>query len=352
MAVAYKAVQWTGQKKRYDLWAAVAIVLYLSAFLGSSFAYFPNITPETALIRALGTAAFLMLHVILSIGPLSRLDSRFLPLLYNRRHLGVMMFLLGLGHASLSMIQFHAFGEMNPLVSLFVSNTAYGSLHDFPFQTLGFAALVIFFLMAATSHDFWLNTLTPPVWKTLHMLAYLAYALLVLHVALGVLQDEISPWPGLLLTAGMVWIVGVHLVAARRQRPLDREMSANPQGWVDAGSPDEIEEKCAKIITVQGERVAVFRYDGKISAVSNVCRHQAGPLGEGKIVDGCITCPWHGYQYRPESGDSPPPFTEKIPTFNLRLVKGRIMVHHTPNPPGTRVEPIRLEETGQEAGNG
>jgi len=35
-----------------------------------------------------------LLHIILSIGPLCRLDSRFLPLLYNRRHLGVTMFLL------------------------------------------------------------------------------------------------------------------------------------------------------------------------------------------------------------------------------------------------------------------
>jgi nitrite reductase/ring-hydroxylating ferredoxin subunit len=29
---------------------------------------------------------------------------------------------------------------------------------------------------------------------------------------------------------------------------------------------------------------------------------QNGPLGEGRIVDGCITCPWHGYQYRPDTG--------------------------------------------------
>jgi hypothetical protein len=31
-----------------------------------------------------------MLTIILSIGPLCRLDRRFLPLLYNRRHFGVL----------------------------------------------------------------------------------------------------------------------------------------------------------------------------------------------------------------------------------------------------------------------
>jgi nitrite reductase/ring-hydroxylating ferredoxin subunit len=97
-------------------------------------------------------------------------------------------------------------------------------------------------------------------------------------------------------------------------------------------------------VTLAGERVAVFRYDGKVSAISNVCQHQNGPLGEGKIVDGCVTCPWHGYQYLPESGASPPPFTERVPTFRVRLEGDRVLVHPRPNPAGTRVEPARIAE--------
>jgi nitrite reductase/ring-hydroxylating ferredoxin subunit len=90
--------------------------------------------------------------------------------------------------------------------------------------------------------------------------------------------------------------------------------------------------------------VAVFRYDGKISAISNVCQHQNGPLGEGRIIDGCVTCPWHGYQYRPESGAAPPPFKEKIPTFNTKVVGGSVFVHPKPNAPGTYMEPSRIEQ--------
>jgi hypothetical protein len=54
------------------------------------------------LIRALGTCAFLLLHLVLCIGPLARFDRRFLPLLYNRRHLGVATFLVGLFHGALA----------------------------------------------------------------------------------------------------------------------------------------------------------------------------------------------------------------------------------------------------------
>src|SRR5208283_152029 len=95
------------------------------------------------------------------IGPLCRLDPRFLPLLYNRRHLGVSTFLLGLCHGAFSLFQFHALGDADPLVSLFTANRNFTRLADFPFQPLGFVPLIILFLMAATSHDFWLRNLTP-----------------------------------------------------------------------------------------------------------------------------------------------------------------------------------------------
>jgi nitrite reductase/ring-hydroxylating ferredoxin subunit len=105
---------------------------------------------------------------------------------------------------------------------------------------------------------------------------------------------------------------------------------------------DDIKENRARMALVGGERIAVFRYDGRLSCVSNVCAHQNGPLGEGKIVDGCITCPWHGYQYLPDRGSSPPPFTERIPTFDVRVRDGRVFVNPKPHPPGTRVEPALI----------
>jgi nitrite reductase/ring-hydroxylating ferredoxin subunit len=94
-------------------------------------------------------------------------------------------------------------------------------------------------------------------------------------------------------------------------------------------------------VTIAGERVAVFRYDGRVAALSSVCQHQNGPLGEGRVIDGCVTCPWHGYQYRPEDGGSPPPFTEKIHTYRARVSAGRVQVNPAPLPAGTRVPPER-----------
>ncbi len=344
MGLNYQAVGWNRQKRVYDLTLLAGVVLYLAVFIVLGAVLHPNVTLETLIIRALATGAFLLLHIILSIGPLCRLNPRFLPLLYNRRHLGVTMFILALGHAFFAIFQFHMLGNVNPLVSVLVGNTQVGSLANFPFQPLGLLALIILFVMAATSHDFWMANLTAPVWKSLHMLVYVAYGLLVLHVTLGVLQAETSPLLAGLMGAGMVWVLGLHVTVAFREKPRD---TAVPDGeadsFIDACAVDDIEEKRARIVTIAGDRVAVFKYDGKISAVSNVCQHQNGPLGEGCILDGYITCPWHGYQYIPETGSSPPPFTEKIPTFDVRVRNGRVLVATQPNPPGTRVEPARID---------
>ncbi|MFN7924375.1 MAG: ferric reductase-like transmembrane domain-containing protein [Bryobacteraceae bacterium] len=343
MSVQYKAVYWNREKKIYDAVLAGSVVWYLALFVGIGAIRDPNVTIETLLIRGFGTAALLLLHVILCIGPLARLDERFLPLLYNRRHLGVTMFLLALVHGVFSVVQFHALGDENPIVSVFTSNARYDSLRGFPFETLGAMALAILFVMAATSHDFWLRNLTAPVWKRLHMMVYLAYALLVGHVALGALQDETSPLLASMLAAGVALVVSLHLAAAFRERAKDEEAAGRDE-FVAACPVDSIPENRAVVACIGGERVAIFRHRGRVSAISNVCQHQNGPLGEGRIIDGCITCPWHGYQYLPETGASPPPFQEKVPVFETRIEDGVVWVNRRPLPGGTRVPPSLIEE--------
>lgn len=342
MSHGYVAVQWNPQKRRYDAVIGASVAVYVAAFVGIGLVANPFATAETLLIRAFGSSAILLLHAALAIGPVCRLDARFLPVLYNRRHLGVATFLLGAAHGGFALFQFHALGDVNPFVSLLTSNTRFASLSQFPFQQLGLAALVILFLMAATSHDFWLATLSAPVWKRLHMLAYVAYGLLVAHVAFGTLQTDRSPLLAGFLALGATALVGLHVAAARKESRADREAPRSDDGFVDVCRVDEIPDTRARVVTVGGERVAVYRYNGCVSAVSSVCQHQNGPLGEGKVVDGCITCPWHGFQYEPETGASPAPFNEKVPVFATEIRDGRVFVDPRPFEPGTRVEPSRV----------
>ncbi|MGE3843180.1 MAG: Rieske (2Fe-2S) protein, partial [Vicinamibacterales bacterium] len=142
------------------------------------------------------------------------------------------------------------------------------------------------------------------------------------------------------LGAGVTLVATLHIAAGRREGIRDREAGgARDDGFVDVCDVDDIPEGRAAITCLSDERVAIFRYDGKLSAISNVCQHQNGPLGEGRIVNGCVVCPWHGYEYAPDTGASPPPFAEKVPTFDVRVSGRRVLVHPRPHLPGTRREP-------------
>jgi len=92
MSAGFRAVQWNQAKLVYDSILLASVALYISSYLTLVYWLDPPKDLPAAIdlrIRAFGTCAFFMLTIILSIGPLARLDRRFLPLLYNRRHFGV-----------------------------------------------------------------------------------------------------------------------------------------------------------------------------------------------------------------------------------------------------------------------
>ena len=345
MSVSYRAVQWNRAKKGYDGWVVGVAVAWVLGFVTVGAATF-DISPIILALRAFGTGALALLVVILSIGPLARFTPRMAPFLYNRRHLGVVMFLMALGHAALSTLWYHGFGVLDPLTSILQSGVPFEGVASLPFQPLGLAALVILFAMAATSHDFWLRNLSARTWKALHQMVYVAFALIVAHVAFGVLQSDVWPGYAWILIAVVAWVAALHIAAGARAFRADRRARAlAADGWVQVGEVDEIEEGRAKSVLVADQRtVAVFRHAGGFSAISGVCAHQGGPLAEGRIVDGCVTCPWHGYQYLVDCGQSPPPFFERIPTYELRIEGRTIFVSPQAKPPGTAIPPCRPPE--------
>lgn len=383
MSHVYQAVGWSPQKRKYDLLIALCMVAYLGAFTAITLATQPFVTVETLILRATGSLGFVMLSVILLIGPLARLSPRFLPVLYNRRHLGVATFLVALVHGAFATLQFHALGEVNPLASVLSSDGSFTGGGAFPFRPLGAMVLVVLFLMAATSHDFWLANLTPRVWKGLHMTVYGAYTVLLGHVALGALQGERKEylWP---VTAGLaVTVFGLHLYTGLAERRRDRAAvraggpdasrgrtatisaeavpgqarargdarttpsSEVPEGYVrTAIRAAAIPDGEGRVAPLGGERVAVFRNGTEISCISNVCRHQMGPLGEGRIIDGCVTCPWHGFQYDPVTGCAPPPFDDRIETYDVAVHDGFVWVNPVANPLGTASRTAQFPVSG------
>ena len=340
MSIGYSAIGWNRQKKIYDLTLFFLVIMILVGFSAISIVVHPQITAETILIRGSALTAFILLHLVLAIGPLTRIDSRFLPLLYNRRHLGVTLFLVSLSHVILTVFQFHALGDIPARVSFlssyFVDYLSLGRpqyLNQIPFEPFGFLAILIFGVMALTSHDFWLKNLGSKLWKKMHLFVYFAYLLIVMHVFFGFLQSEQSWFYSLAVSLGMTGLVSLHVWAWRTDQ--SRKVvatKAEDESFHLATQFSKLREGHGTVVKVNNKKIAIFLDRGQVRALANTCRHQGGPIGEGRIIDGCVTCPWHGWQYKSDTGCSPPPFKEVIATYPVRVVGDDVFVSEIENP--------------------
>ena len=80
-------------------------------------------------------------------------------------------------------------------------------------------------------------------------------------------------------------------------------------------------------VEAQGVNVLLARVNGEILAIGEVCSHLGGPLSEGKLKDGCVTCPWHGSTFKLEDGQVVHgPATLPQPKFDVRVANGRIFL--------------------------
>ncbi len=74
-----------------------------------------------------------------------------------------------------------------------------------------------------------------------------------------------------------------------------------------------------KLVDAGGMPVLVARLDGRLRAIANVCSHAGGPLNEGTLKDGVVTCPWHASRFCIANGRAlSGPATFDQPLFDVR----------------------------------
>jgi len=88
-----------------------------------------------------------------------------------------------------------------------------------------------------------------------------------------------------------------------RQRQLDRRVdrSAPAEGRVDLGPRSEL--ALPMVCDVAGRSYVLAELDGDLVTYPALCPHQLGPLGDAPLIDGRVTCPWHGYTFDVRSGE-------------------------------------------------
>jgi nitrite reductase/ring-hydroxylating ferredoxin subunit/multimeric flavodoxin WrbA len=101
----------------------------------------------------------------------------------------------------------------------------------------------------------------------------------------------------------------------------------DPESWFDVGAVEELSRRPLQQVLLGRTRIALVFKDGEFSAVSGVCNHVGGPLGEGRLEGDYVVCPWHYWKFHCRTGEGEPGYeADRVPVHEVRVENGRVQV--------------------------
>jgi len=80
-------------------------------------------------------------------------------------------------------------------------------------------------------------------------------------------------------------------------------------------------------VEIEGKPIVIFNIAGQFFSIADVCSHDDGPVGEGKLEGYNITCPRHGAQFDIRTGKVVQmPAVVDIPAYPIRVIDGMIQL--------------------------
>ena len=83
---------------------------------------------------------------------------------------------------------------------------------------------------------------------------------------------------------------------------------------------NELEPGQAKLVKVEGHKIALFNIGGNFYAIDDTYTHRGGPLSEGTIEGDKVTCPWHGATFNVKTGEvMGPPAPKGVKSYRVQV---------------------------------
>ena len=100
-----------------------------------------------------------------------------------------------------------------------------------------------------------------------------------------------------------------------------------PQEWTPVLADADLADGEHRKVDAAGIPVLLYRAAGRLCVLASTCSHMGGPLEEGTIDDGCVTCPWHGSIFRfADGGIVRGPASTPQPCYEAQIRDGQIEV--------------------------
>lgn len=97
--------------------------------------------------------------------------------------------------------------------------------------------------------------------------------------------------------------------------------------WVAVGKLSDIPALGARVVRTPNGNVAVFRTAGdRVYALDDRCPHRGGPLSQGIVHGGRVTCPLHDWAIDLDAGQAVAPDQGCVKTYPVRVENGTIEI--------------------------
>ena len=370
---------WSAARKA---WFDVALTVVLGAAFGLGRLLFSDVSQNAYVIRSSATFAFVGLHLILLIGPLSRWSKAIRSIYEHRRHLGVATFLVAWLHASTVLrvyfdydfeiafgSSFVIFGEIALVIMLMLALTSWDKVQKY--MKLKWWYIVhtlvllwyIGFMYYSWPLSFDITTVEKVVlvglgvfwvligpyalpkllfkrvngWKQLHLLVYVAYISLIFH-SWNAYVSRMEGWVPVAywILIGLTTVLHLYgrIVQLRQWRKTathsSEALEADGVTYEYVAQEGAVENGKATRVIVNNAPVALFNDNGNYFGVSAMCPHQGGPLDKGEIVNGYVECPWHKWQFSSSDGQGPPDFPDCVPYYSAMVRDGKVYLSNEP----------------------
>src|SRR3954451_22211370 len=86
--------------------------------------------------------------------------------------------------------------------------------------------------------------------------------------------------------------------------------------------PDSVTE-----VALGDDFYALCNVGGRVTALSGVCLHRGGPLGQGAIHASHVVCPWHAWAFDCFTGANDFDPTRKVARFDVQVVGDDVLLN-------------------------
>ncbi|MGH7494225.1 MAG: Rieske 2Fe-2S domain-containing protein [bacterium] len=123
--------------------------------------------------------------------------------------------------------------------------------------------------------------------------------------------------------------------------------------WQDLGAVERFQRQPLTEVIAGRSTIAISFVNGEFGAISGVCNHVGGPLGQGRLEGEYVTCPWHNWKFHRRSGVGEPGFEDDtVPSYEVKAENGHLFLRlepltqrrKKPHAPHPLSRPIQREE--------